>query len=108
MDYYLAHKPSTKRIISQFTHRSYKAMPISKTPPMIFINLACLANQIVIVLCNAPEINDSASKGKPNPIPNQKKTESCLSASPAVSDIAKIPTTNGPEQGSAMGPYKSP
>ena len=44
----------------------------------------------------------------PNPNPNHRNKDSLLKTSPAVSEKAKIPTTNGPEQGKTIGPYNNP
>ena len=74
----------------------------------MLIKRECNANWRVIQRCAAPERNDKTRRGMPKPIPNQKKTFKVLNASPNVSDKAKILTTNGPEQGNAMGPYNKP
>jgi hypothetical protein len=83
-------------------------MPINKKPPIILISLEWVASHLVIVRCNTPEISDKAKSGKPNPSPNQRKTFNLLKASTEVNEIAKMPTTRGPEQGRAIGPYNSP
>lgn len=53
---------------------------------------------------SAAESNESIKSGTPSPNPNQRNTHSWLNASAAVKDSAKMLTTMGPEQGSAIGP----
>ena len=64
----------------------------------------CLAKKRVIGFCKAPLKKDNIKSGKPNPKPNHKKVPSLARKAPDFKLMAKIETTSGPEQGSAIGP----
>ena len=89
---------------AQFTHRSYTPNPIMSRPLTRLTQRECRAKNIVIGFWSAPPRKERMNKGKPNPSPNHKKVPNLAMNAVLCKLIANIDTTNGPEQGKAIGP----